>query len=63
MKTKKFDCIEMKRKSQELIYDKIKKMTPDEELEFWQKGTNSLRQRQNSSKNGSAGKDFRNTKK
>ncbi len=61
MKTKKFDCIEMKRKSQELIYNKIKKMTPAEELEFWQKGTDSLRQRQNSSKNVSAGKDFSNT--
>lgn len=58
MKTKKFDCVDMKRKSQELIYNEIKKMTPDEELAFWQKGTNNLRQQQNTSKSVPAGKRF-----
>jgi len=50
MKIKKFDCVDMKRKSQNLIYNEIKKMTQEEELAFWQKGTNNLRQLQNTSR-------------
>jgi hypothetical protein len=50
MKSKKFDCVEMKRKSQELIYNEIRNMTKEEELAFWQKGTIDLRSRQNSLK-------------
>ncbi|MCH7472495.1 hypothetical protein IIA79_06035 [bacterium] len=35
METKEFDCVEMKRKSQALIYEKTKDMTPEEELAYW----------------------------
>jgi hypothetical protein len=48
MKNKKFDCVEMKRKSQEEIYKDIKKMTPAEELDFWHKGTLKLKEKQSS---------------
>ena len=48
MKNKKFDCVEMKRKSQEEIYKDIKKMTPAEELDFWKKGTLKLKEKQSS---------------
>lgn len=46
MKNKKFDCVEMKRKSQEEIYKDIKKMTPAEELDFWKIGTLKLKEKQ-----------------
>lgn len=48
MKNKKFDCVEMKRKSQELIYSEIRNMTVAEELEFWKKGTVNLKKRRDS---------------
>ena len=48
MKNKKFDCVEMKRKSQDEIYKDIKKMTPAEELDFWKKGTLKLKEKQSS---------------
>ena len=35
MKTKKFDCVEMKRRAAEKIYEKIITMTREEELRFW----------------------------
>ncbi|HPJ39797.1 MAG TPA: hypothetical protein PK253_16215 [Spirochaetota bacterium] len=50
MKNKKFDCVEMKRKSQEYIYNQIKDMNHAEELEYWRKGTEKLIQRQNTLK-------------
>ncbi len=33
---KTFDCVEMKRKAQEIIYEEIKNMTIEEELKYWQ---------------------------
>ena len=39
MKTKTFDCVEMKRKGAEKIYQKIKDMTPEEEIEYWRDRT------------------------
>ncbi len=47
MKNKKFDCVEMKRKSQEMIYNEIKNMSVAEELDFWNKGTAKLKKQQN----------------
>lgn len=44
MKTKTFDCVEMKRKGAERIYQLVKDMTPAEELEFWRRGTEKLRE-------------------
>ena len=37
MKTKKtFDCVEMKRRGAERIYNQIANMTLEEQLAFWQ---------------------------
>lgn len=46
MKNKQFDCVQMKRKSQMILYDKIKNMTRMEELKFWQNATIELRKQQ-----------------
>lgn len=35
---KDFDCVEMKRKIQEEIYEEIKDMTIEEEIEYFRKG-------------------------
>lgn len=35
---KPFDCIEYKRRVQAEIYEKIKDMTPQEEIEFFRRG-------------------------
>lgn len=35
MKSKTFDCVEMKRKAAEKIYEKIKDMSVEDELRFW----------------------------
>jgi hypothetical protein len=35
MKTKTFDCVEMKRRGAALIYEKIKDMTIDEQVAYW----------------------------
>lgn len=43
MKTKTFDCVEMKRKGSEKVYQTIKDMTREEEIEFWRKGNDRLR--------------------
>ncbi len=32
---KKFDCIKMKRKGSQLIYETIKNMTKEEEVKYW----------------------------
>jgi len=43
MKTKKFDCIEMKRYGAAIIYKKSKNMIRDEQLDYWEKGTEELK--------------------
>ena len=43
MKTKKtFDCVEMKRRGAERIYNQIANMTLKEQLTFWQERTELL---------------------
>ena len=39
---KKFDCVAMKHKSAEKIYEKIKELSIEEELKFWQEQSNIL---------------------
>ena len=34
---KKFDCVEFKRQAQARIYERIKGLTPDEEIEYFRK--------------------------
>lgn len=45
MKTKTFDCIEMKRQGARAVYEAVKGMTIDEELEYWCGKTDELRNR------------------
>jgi hypothetical protein len=51
VKPKKFDCVEMKRRGAEAVYEKIKGMTLEEELAYWQAGTEKLRQKQKTLQN------------
>ncbi len=43
MKTKTFDCVEMKHKGAQRIMDEIKKMTSEEQLNYWKKATEEFR--------------------
>jgi hypothetical protein len=44
MKNKSFDCVEMKRKGAEVIYQKVASLSIEQQLEYWRKGSDSLRQ-------------------
>ena len=46
MKTKTFDCVEMKRRGAARVREKLKDMTPQEQLAYWDKKTSELRSRQ-----------------
>ena len=41
IKTKAFDCIEMKRRAQARIYERIKDMTPEEEIDYFDRAARS----------------------
>lgn len=43
MKNKSFDCVEMKRKGAEVIYQKVASLSIEQQLEYWRKGSESLR--------------------
>lgn len=45
MRSKTFDCVEMMRGA-EYVYSITKDMTPEEEVEFWRKQTEKMRQEQ-----------------
>ena len=45
MKNKTFDCVEMKRRGARAVYEAVKGMTVDEELEYWRGKTDELRKR------------------
>jgi hypothetical protein len=54
MKTKKtFDCVRMKRQGAELVMKQLEGKSPQEQLDYWQKGTEDLRRLQESLKKGS----------
>lgn len=44
MKNKSFDCVEMKSKGAEAIYQKVSSLSMEQQLEYWRKGSASLRQ-------------------
>jgi len=44
MKNKSFDCVEMKRKGTEAVYLKVASLSIEQQLEYWRKGSASLRQ-------------------
>lgn len=43
MKTKTFDCVEMKRRGSQRIYEATKDMTPEQELAYWQERSRQFR--------------------
>lgn len=44
MKSKKFDCVEMKHKGAELVQQRVAALTKAQQLEYWRKGTLALKQ-------------------
>lgn len=42
-RTKTFDCVEMKHKGAEKVWQATRGMTQEEELAFWAQGTRELR--------------------
>lgn len=46
MKTKTFDCVQMKRRGAELVRKRLEGKTFKQQLEYWKKGTHQLRQLQ-----------------
>ena len=46
--TKDFDCVEMKRRGAERVHRETSAMTTEEELAYWQRGTEELRSQQGS---------------
>lgn len=49
MKSKSFDCVEMKRKGAEAIYRKVAPLSLEQQLEYWREGSASLRRQMQSS--------------
>jgi len=46
MKTKTFDCVEMKRQGADKVQQELAGMTKEEEIAFWRNGTEELIQQQ-----------------
>jgi exonuclease VII small subunit len=46
MKTKTFDCVRMKRKGAERVLKQLEGKSLQEQLEYWQKGTEDLKRLQ-----------------
>ena len=56
MKNKTFDCVEMKRRGAAGVQERIAKMTPEQELDFWRNETEALRRRQDELRQARAAK-------
>ena len=46
MNKKTFDCVEMKREGARRIYEQIKDMTLEQEIEYWRRRSEEFRQEQ-----------------
>ncbi len=46
MKTKTFDCVEMKRRGAARIYEKTKDLSLEQRIEFWRRRSEAFRQEQ-----------------
>lgn len=46
MKTKSFDCVRMKRRGAERVMKQLEGKSLQEQLEYWQKGTEDLKKHQ-----------------
>jgi len=51
MKTKSFDCVEMKRKGSQMIHERLKGKTVEEQIAFWQERNEQFRKEANHSLN------------
>jgi hypothetical protein len=50
MRTKAFDCVEMKHRGAEQLKETIERMTVQQELAFWAERSNELKERQAAAK-------------
>jgi len=55
MRTKTFDCVQMKRQGAEIIHERLKGKSLEQQLEYWQKGTSELKKLQKKIKKGHRG--------
>ena len=46
MRTKAFDCVQMKRRGAELVRKQLEGKSFEQRLEYWQKGTEDLKKLQ-----------------
>jgi len=46
MRTKTFDCVEMKRRGAEKVMKNLKGKSKEQQLDYWRKGTEELRRLQ-----------------
>ena len=46
MKTKTFDCVRMKQQGAEKVREATAGMTPQQQMDYWRRQTDSLRRRQ-----------------
>jgi hypothetical protein len=46
MKTKTFDCVQMKRRGAEWVRKQLKGKSLEQQLEYWRKGTEDLKRLQ-----------------
>ena len=46
MKTKTFDCVQMKRRGAELVRKRLEGKSLEQQLEYWRKGTEDLKKLQ-----------------
>ena len=46
MKTKTFDCVEMKRRGAELVRRQLEGKSLEQQVEYWRKGTEELKKLQ-----------------
>lgn len=46
MKTKTFDCVEMKRRGAMRIHERLKGMSLEEQIEYWRKRSEDFRREQ-----------------
>ena len=46
MRTKAFDCVQMKRRGAELVRKKLQGKSFEQQLEYWKKGTEDLKKLQ-----------------
>jgi hypothetical protein len=50
MKTKTFDCVQMKRKGAKLVRKQLEGKSLKQQLEYWKKGTSQLKELQRKSR-------------